>query len=519
MKITKYLPYIILGAVLLYGFKANVARDQFQKMKTLTQIIRLVSDNYVEDVDMNEILEGAIIGMLDKLDPHSSYISSEQFELINEQIEGEFEGIGIEFNILEGYITVISPISGTPSDRAGLQTGDKIVQINNESAYKITQKDVLQKLRGPKGSSVNVTISRIGMDEDFEVTLVRDKIPIVSVMASFMIDKQTGYIKVNRFSKTTAKEINKSLSDLENQGMQQLLLDLRNNGGGMMDQAISIVDMFVSSRDTILFTKGKIPGSSEVYRARKNNMDKDYPIVVLINRGSASASEIVSGALQDLDRGLVVGETSFGKGLVQRQYPLRDGSAARITIARYYTPSGRLIQRPYEDIGDYYTDLGKDNREASDSTLAEKPAFITKNGRTVYGGGGIIPDIYSEINLDFNESSRNIITHPDRLIFKFAGELKNEILEQYDDFNDFTKSYHLNGKRKKDFFSWLKTQRVEFVAEELDEHWNYIQNRILSNIASSIWGKEFFYKKLLEVDDQAQEALKHFDEAQELIGL
>ena len=468
---------------------------------------------------MNEILEGAIIGMLDKLDPHSSYISSEEFKLINEQFDGEFEGIGIEFNILEGYITVISPIPGTPSDRAGLQTGDKIVRINNESAYKITKKDVLQKLRGPKGSSVNVTISRIGMDEDFEVTLVRDKIPIVSVMASFMIDKQTGYIKVNRFSKTTVKEITESLSELENQGMQQLLLDLRNNGGGMMDQAISIVDMFVSSRDTILFTKGKIPGSSEVYRARKNNMDKDYPIVVLINRGSASASEIVSGALQDLDRGLVVGETSFGKGLVQRQYPLRDGSAARITIARYYTPSGRLIQRPYEDIEDYYTDLGKDNREASDSTLAEKPAFITKNGRTVYGGGGIIPDIYSEINLDFNKSTRNIITHPDRLIFKFAGELKNEILEEYDDFNDFTKSYHLNGKWKKDFFSWLETQRVEFVAEELDEHWNYIQNRILSNVASSIWGKEFFYKKLLEVDNQAQEALKHFDEAKELIGL
>ena len=519
MKITKYLPYIILGAVLLYGFKANASRDQFQKMKTLTQIIRLVSEKYVEDVDMNEILEGAIIGMLDKLDPHSSYISSEQFELINEQIEGEFEGIGIEFNILEGYITVISPISGTPSDRAGLQTGDKIVEINNESAYKITQKDVLQKLRGPKGSSVSVTISRIGMDEDFEVTLVRDKIPIVSVMASFMIDKQTGYIKVNRFSKTTAKEINKSLSDLENQGMQQLLLDLRNNGGGMMDQAISIVDMFVSSRDTILFTKGKIPGSSEVYRARKNNMDKDYPIVVLINRGSASASEIVSGALQDLDRGLVVGETSFGKGLVQRQYPLRDGSAVRITIARYYTPSGRLIQRPYEDIGDYYTDLGKDNREASDSTLAEKPAFITKNGRTVYGGGGIIPDIYSEINLDFNESSRNIITHPDRLIFKFAGELKNEILEEYDDFNDFTKSYHLNDKGKKNFFSWLETQKVEFEIDELEDHWGYIQNRILSNVASNIWGKEFLYKKLLEADVQALEALKYFNEARELMGL
>ena len=518
MRITKYLPYIILGVVLLYGFKTDAGRDQFQKMKTLTQIIRLVSENYVEDVDMNEILEGAIIGMLDKLDPHSSYISSEQLVLINEQFNGEFEGIGIEFNILEGYITVISPIPGTPSDRAGLQTGDKIVRINNESAYKITQKDVLQKLRGPKNSPVDVTISRPGLEEDFDVTLVRDKIPIVSVLASFMIDEQTGYIKVNRFSKTTAKEINESLSKLENQGMEQLLLDLRNNGGGMMDQAISIVDMFVSSRDTILFTKGKISGSTEVYRARKNSLDKDYPVVVLINRGSASASEIVSGAFQDLDRGLVVGETSFGKGLVQRQYPLRDGSAARITIARYYTPTGRLIQRPYEDIGDYYTDLGKDSREATDSTLAKKPVFTTQKGRHVYGGGGITPDIFSKLDLDFNESTREILSHPDRLTFQFAGELKNEIEDEYKTFEDFTTSYKLKNKRQDKFFLWLKNQEIDFEVEELEENWVYIENRILANVASSIWGKEYLYKKLLDTDKQAQEALLHFDDAKELIG-
>ena len=273
MKFNKYLFLVFLGAVLLWGFKSDTAKDQFQKMKTLTQIIRLVSENYVEDVDMNDILEGAIIGLLDKLDPHSSYISSDQFELINEQFDGAFEGIGIEFNILEGYITVISPIPGTPSDRAGLQTGDKIVRINDKSAYKITQKDVLEKLRGPKGTPVDVTISRPGMDEDFDVTLVRDKIPIVSVMASFMVDDETGYIKVGRFARATAKEIDESLSKLENMGMKQLLLDLRNNGGGMMDQAISIVDMFVSSRDTILFTKGKISGSTEAYRARKSSLD------------------------------------------------------------------------------------------------------------------------------------------------------------------------------------------------------------------------------------------------------
>ena len=514
MKFIKYILFIILGAVILWGFKSDSARDQFQKMKTLTQIIRLVSENYVEDIDMNEILEGAIIGLLDKLDPHSSYIPSEQFELINEQFDGAFEGIGIEFNILEGYITVISPIPGTPSERAGLQTGDKIVRINDESAYKITQKDVLEKLRGPKGSSVNVTISRPSLEDNFVVTLIRDKIPIVSVMASFMMDAEIGYIKVNRFSRTTASEINESLTKLENEGMKQLLLDLRNNGGGMMDQAINIVDMFISSRDTILFTKGKVRGSNEVYRARKSIYDKKYPVIVLINRGSASASEIVSGAFQDLDRGLVVGETSFGKGLVQRQYPLMDGSAARITIAKYYTPSGRLIQRPYKNIDDYYTDLGKDNREANDSTLAERPTFITPKGRTVYGGGGITPDIYSEVELDFNESTRELLSNPDRLTFKFAENLKGAVEKEYQDYKSFSKYYTIPEKR---FLKWLNNQEIEFEPSELKENWAYIENRILSNLASSIWGKQYLYKKLLDTDEQVQEAILHFDEASKLL--
>ena len=517
MKRIKYIILATVALVLIYGFNSG-GKDHFKKLKTLTQIIRLVNDNYVQDVEMEEILNGAIVGLLDKLDPHSTYITEDQFEAIQEQFDAEFEGIGIEFNIMDGYITVISPIPETPSSEAGLQSGDKIVRINNESAYKITQKDVFEKLRGPKGSQVEVTIRRNGAD-DFKVILTRAKIPIHSVLASFMINDEVGYIKINRFARTTAEEIATSLYELEQEGMKEVMIDLRNNGGGMMDQAIQIVDMFVNSRDTILFTKGRIANSNDVYYARPSQKDKDYPVVVLINRGSASASEIVSGAFQDLDRGIVVGETSFGKGLVQRQYPLNDGSAARITIARYYTPSGRLIQRPYGDgIEDYYSNLADEDREASDSTLAERPIFKTKQGRDVFGGGGIIPDYHVKLDVDFTEGTRNLLTHQDRLIFNYADKLKSDVTDSYRDFNKFQIDFSLGKNKRKIFFKWLKEKELEFDKDELLENWATIENRIKAQLASAIWGKSSMYIILLENDKIAQEALNHFGDAKKLIS-
>tara|TARA_B110000467_G_scaffold160423_1_gene179692 strand:- start:711 stop:2327 length:1617 start_codon:yes stop_codon:yes gene_type:complete len=517
MKQLKYVILATMALVLVYGFNSG-AKDHFKKLKTLTQIIRLVNENYVEEVEMEEILNGAIVGLLDKLDPHSTYITEDQFESIQEQFDAEFEGIGIEFNIMDGYITVISPIPETPSSEAGLQSGDKIVRINDESAYKITQKDVFEKLRGPKGSQVEVTIRRSGTD-DFAVTLTRAKIPIHSVLASFMINDEVGYIKVNRFARSTAEEIATSLYELEQEGMKEVMLDLRNNGGGMMDQAIQIVDMFVDSRDTILFTKGRIPNSNDVYYARKSRKDKDYPVVVLINRGSASASEIVSGAFQDLDRGIVVGETSFGKGLVQRQYPLNDGSAARITIAQYYTPSGRLIQRSFDNgIEDYYSDLVDEDREASDSTLAARPIFKTKQGRDVFGGGGITPDYHVKLDLDFSESTRNLLTHKDRLIFNYADELKSDVINTYSTFEKFQANFMMDKRKQKLFFKWLNNKELEFEKDELIENWSTIGNRIKAQLANAIWGKSSMYKVLLENDEIAQEALNHFDDAKSLIS-
>jgi carboxyl-terminal processing protease len=334
-----------------------------------------------------------------------------------------------------------------------------------------------------------------------------------------MINREVGYIKVNRFARTTAEEISRSLYELEQQGMKELMLDLRNNGGGMMDQAIKIVDMFVNSRDTILFTKGRIANSNDVYYARRSQKDKKYPIVVLINRGSASASEIVSGAFQDLDRGIVVGETSFGKGLVQRQYPLNDGSAARITIARYYTPSGRLIQRDYDDgIEDYYNSLIDDDREASDSTLAKRPIFKTKQGRDVFGGGGITPDYHVKLDLEFSEDTRNLLTHKNRLVFKYADELKLDVVSSFSDFDSFQSDFSIGKNKQKKFFKWLKEKGFEFDKNQLLENWTTIENRLKAQLASAIWGKSSMYTVLLENDEIAQEALNRFDDAKKLIN-
>ena len=316
---------LIISAITIILFFSFGSDSVLSKLKTLSYIIRLVENYYVDDVELNKTIDGAIHGFLEELDPHSAYIPADDFQYMQESIQGEFEGIGIEFAILDGYITVISPIPETPSDRAGLIGGDKIIKINGESAYKITQDDVFKKLRGEKGSSVNITIDRLGLDSPLEITLIRDKIPIHSIMASFLYNNNVGYIKINRFAEKTYEEFKSSVDSLENNGMNTLILDLRNNGGGLMNQAVKMLDMFIDSNDTILYTKGRVYDANEVFYARKNRNDKKFPILVLINRASASASEIVSGGLQDLDRGIIIGETSFGKGLVQRQFLLDDG--------------------------------------------------------------------------------------------------------------------------------------------------------------------------------------------------
>ncbi|RPG03837.1 MAG: S41 family peptidase [Pelagibacteraceae bacterium TMED246] len=511
MRKIKYIYIIILSVVIFIAFKSNSENDPYLKLKTLTQVIRLVQDGYFKDVDMTKALEGAIRGFLEELDPHSKYISNDEFEAVNEQMEGEFEGIGIEYSMLDGYITVISPIPGTPSDRAGIQSGDKIIEIDGKSAYKLKTEDVIKKLRGTKGSSVIVKILRQDR-EPFNLNLIRDKIPITSVIASYMIDLNIGYVKINRFANNTAEELKYEIKNLELEGMNKLILDLRNNGGGLLDQAVEIVDMFINSFDTIVYTEGKLRNANEVFYARQNFSDINYPIAILINNGSASASEIVSGAIQDLDRGYVIGERSFGKGLVQRQYTLEDGSAARITVAQYFTPAGRLIQRNYDDgIGEYYTE-----KAIEDTVLNNKTLHYTKNGRTVYGGGGIWPD--EEVSLDekyIEYLNSKVRLNTKRPIFKYATNIKNTIpINSVDELYVSLKEDFKNKKIKDQLIElsklkiWLNEEEITY-DDNIEELWPYIKIDILSEIVNAQWSKNDSYKIKSITDNQIGQAVTY----------
>ena len=519
MKKNIILAISIISVVLFFSFGSNTV---LSKLKTLSYIIRLVENYYVDEVELSKTIDGAIHGFLEELDPHSAYIPTDDFKYMQESMQGEFEGIGIEFAILDGYITVISPIPETPSDRAGLIGGDKIIKINGESAYKITQDDVFKKLRGEKGSSVDITIDRLGLDSPLEITLIRDKIPIHSIMASFLYDNEVGYIKINRFAEKTYEEFKSSVDSLQNNGMNTLILDLRNNGGGLMNQAVKILDMFIDSNDTILYTKGRVYDANEVFYAQKNKSDKKFPILVLINRASASASEIVSGGLQDLDRGIIIGETSFGKGLVQRQFLLDDGSAARITIAKYYTPSGRLIQRNFEDgIDEYYNNLLNDNRELDDTSKTNQPVYQTKKGRKVYGGGGINPDVFISSDNNFSDKTQLILINPNRLLFKYANNIKNDF-KHINSFKNFNKNI-VNSKSTSisitQFVDWVNSidGSIDLNEKDIIQDWNYLKNRIFANMASSFWGKNYYYKIMLNQDKQFSSAIENAYQARDLM--
>ena len=515
---------IVLGIQIEKVFSGDNLRENIRKFN---DVLTYTEKYYVEEVDTQKLVEEAIKGMLDQLDPHSVYIPAKQFENIEESFRGDFEGIGIEFQVVNDTLTVVSPITGGPSETLGIMSGDRIIKIDGENCIGITNEEVRNKLRGEAGTKVSVTIVRTGVKEPIEYEITRDKIPIYSIDSHFMYDNNIGYISVSRFSETTYDELYDALKDLKTSGMAQLILDLRGNPGGYLNQAVKIADLFIDSNKKIVYTLGRREEFNEEFLASKPSAYEKVPLIVLINKGSASASEIVSGAVQDWDRGLIVGETSFGKGLVQRQFQLSDNSALRLTISKYYTPSGRSIQRGYESKEEYYSELGDRNEEEGDNIThtaeqdSVRPKFKTKGGRTVYGGGGITPD-YIIASEQLTEYSRNLLRN--NVFYQFVlnyldGDGKYITANYDNDLQKFRREFQISAEDMKSFISFAKQKEVEFVGDDFKQDEDYIITRLKAQIARNYWKNEGWYTVLLDIDTQFLKAVTLFDEAKDLANL
>ncbi len=514
------LALVAISAVVFHRFdNRNVySSDSIQEqLQRFNEVFVLINRYYVEPPDREEIITGAINGMLNELDPHSVYIPEKSLKRVTEQFEGSFQGIGIEFVILNKVLTVVAPIIGGPSEAVGILPGDQIVEIEGESTYGITEDEVQEKLRGPKGTKVNVTIRRPGLAESFEVTITRDDIPIYSVMAAFMLDDdETGYIYLGRFARTTSEEVEKALNELQAQGMKQLIFDLRGNSGGYLDQAFEVADKFIPGGYKIVYTKGRISNAEQEFFSSDRGTHALFPLVVLIDHGSASASEIVSGAVQDLDRGLVLGQTSFGKGLVQNQLTLRDGGAVRLTVARYYTPSGRLIQRPYEDgtLVDYYQDVYDDSSRASKIDSTE--TYLTLAGRTVYGGGGITPDSILTSGRITGFTNRLLVK---RIFFEFGSKWAANHRNTYSDFAKFSKTFQITDDMITQLKEIINKHDIEFSEEAFEKDKEYIHLRMKAEVARHMWDRQHYYKVRIKGDDEVQHARNLMHEAERIKNL
>ncbi len=503
------------GAAAIDYVQASGRGTPLQQWNALTRIASLVRDNYVEEVDQERLLDGAIEGMLMKLDPHSTYISPENSKQVQERFEGEFEGIGIHFDVINGVLTVMSPIPGSPAYAVGLRAGDKIVKIDGKSALGIKEYQVMERLKGPKGTKVRVTVSREGEENPLEFTITRDKIEISSVQSAFMIRPDVGYIWITRFSRKTAEEFDEALGKLKREGMKKLILNLRNNGGGYLDQAVQMVDRFIDKGQMIVYTRGRRPNSSEEHFAQRGAEHPLYPVIVMINNASASASEIVAGALQDHDRALIVGQTSFGKGLVQNKFELQNGAAVLLTVARYYTPSGRLIQRPYtEDRMAYIEGAGASPTDSSET--AKRPVYYTMNRqRRVYGGGGIAPDVALKADT-LNALERRL--DRENILFNFATHYASAHRSELNDLGRFIASFELSRRDLADIRRVIEDRGIAVREEEFEASLDFIRRVIMQEIAVSRWGRDEQFQVNARLDPEVHQALNLFDQAEQLVA-
>jgi len=510
--------FILLTASIGYSQNHPNNIDADKTVKKFSTLLYLIDNFYVDTLDVPALTETAIVQTLKELDPHSAYIPKKNVEKSNETLEGSFEGVGLTFQLFKDTILVVAPIPGGPSDKVGIMAGDKIVTVDGEDAFgeDITNTWVMDHLRGKKGTHVVVGIYRRGNEALIEYEIIRDKIPINSLDAAFMLNSTTGYIKLNRFAKQSLTEFTEAANDLKEQGMQNLVFDLRGNSGGYLGTAMSITDEFLPDDKLIVYTQGTHQARQEL-RATKKGEFENGKLVVLINEGSASASEIVSGAIQDWDRGVIIGRRSFGKGLVQRPFKLPDGSIVRLTVARYYTPSGRCIQKPYDDgVDEYYRDFV--NRINNGETLhadsihfPDSLKYKTKSGRTVYGGGGVMSDIFIPLDTArYNTLYSSLIRKGviNGYVNEYLDNNRNLLKAKYPNLDAFINGFNISDIEFSEFLANAKDKDIETTEEEIAPNAEFIKLQLVALIARNLFEPGDYFEVIAPLDHEINKALE-----------
>lgn len=529
--------FMLAGMIVGFQVKELVSADNiYEQLNKFKDVLVIAEKYYVEDVDTKKLTEGAINGLIEKLDPHSVYFQPQVSQREAENIQGNYQGVGLSIRALNDTIIVVEPMGGGPAAMLGILSNDRIVAIGDSTAVGISVDQASRKLRGAKGTKVKVAIARPGVQGNLVYEITRDNISIQSVDVALMANEKVGYISVNSFKVTTGAEVERALHNLSSQGMKQVVLDLRNNPGGVMDQASKLADLFLDGGPKgkprqIVYTKARRPELEEADTARTGDAFEKTPVIVLLNNSSASASEIVAGALQDWDRGLIVGETSFGKGLVQRQWSFNDGSAFRMTIARYYTPTGRLIQRAYEgkDKSSYQREAFEREEEEGENidhkTDAKgdsaRPVFKTNSGRVVYGGGGITPDYIVKPSV-LTENTLNLLRRD--MFYQFIttyldGDGSGLRARYGSDRKDFLRSYQISEDILSAFRTFIQQKEVTNEEKDFEKDLAFIKTRLKAYVARAFWGNEGWYPVMLEVDTQFQKAVALLPEAAKIAKL
>lgn len=519
-----YLPIwfalVLTGGIILGLFLAsrtgnfNLLPSGKDKIK---EVISYVEDNYVDTISQKVLEEKAIAGLLEKLDPHSVYISAEEFHDANDPLLGSFEGIGVQFRIESDTVTVINPVSGGPSEKLGVRAGDRIVKVDgkNIAGIKITNNDVMRKLKGPKGTSVGIAVFRRGTAGLIDFTITRDVIPTYSMDVAYLPEPGIGYIRLNNFSATTHDEVHRALETLLNDGMKKLILDLRGNGGGYLKAAIDVADEFLGKGELIVYTEG-MHHPREIAKATDDGLFEKGDLVVLVDEGTASAAEIVSGAMQDHDRGMIAGRRSFGKGLVQEQLDFKDGSALRLTVARYYTPTGRCIQKSYKDglevyNSDYYHRFMNGEMEHPDSIkFPDSLKYKTPKGRTVYGGGGIMPDIFIPMEKDSALFYYNQCINKG-LVYQFAFDYTDRNRARMAHFRkpgQFEKGFAVTDAVYAEFIKTASLKGVKREGKDLAKSDRYVKTMIKAYIGRNLLDNEGFFPVMNTIDPGFLKALE-----------